>query len=79
MPANDPSIFMEFTKWLWGFLSLPLYFLFRKTNENAKNIADHKQHVAEKYVPKEDYRQDMTDIKGDLKTIIKTLGEKADR
>lgn len=78
MPTNDPNNF-ELIKWLWGVLSIPIVFLFKKISDNTKEVSEHRQHVAENYVPKEDYRMDMRDIKDDLKTIIDKMDKKADR
>lgn len=80
MPASsDPNSLLAFGQWLWTVLLVPFGLLFKKTGDNAKEIAGHKQHVAESYVPKEDYRMDMRDIKDDLKTIIQKIDRKADK
>jgi len=71
MPTSDPNNF-ELVKWAWGILAAPILYLF-------KAVSGHKQHVAEKYVSKDDFREDMRGIKGDLKTIIDKLDRKADK
>lgn len=79
MPSSDPSSLLELGNWLWTIVIGPFIFLFKKISKNTEELANHKQHVAENYVPKEDYREDMRDIKGDLKTIIEKIDRKADK
>lgn len=78
MPQSDPNNF-ELIRWLWGLLVFPLGYLFKKTGDNSKEISTHRQHIAENYVRKEDFREDMRGIKSDLKTIIDKLDRKADK
>ena len=51
--SNDP-ISLEFIKWLWGLLSIPLWFLFKKTGEASKDLAEHKLYAANTYVKNTD-------------------------
>jgi len=47
--VNDP-ISVEFMKWIWGLLVIPLGFLFTKTNKNTLDLSDHKLYAANNYV-----------------------------
>lgn len=76
--VTDPNNFSLF-QWLWGMLLLPLGFLFKRTNENTQHTNKVRQHMAENYVAKTDYREDAREIRADLKLIIAKLDRKADR
>ena len=44
-----------------------------------KSLMQHQMDVAEKYVRKDDYRADITEIKGMLDKIFNQLNQKADK
>jgi hypothetical protein len=44
-----------------------------------KSLMQHQMEVAEKYVRKDDYRADITEIKGMLDKIFNQLNQKADK
>ena len=65
--SNDP-ISLEFMKWLWGLLSIPLWFLFKKSGEASKDLADHKLYAANTYGKN-------TEIKDMENRILAAIGE----
>ena len=76
--VNDP-IGADFIKWMWGILSIPLWFLFKKTEEVLNDVAEHKLYAANNYVKHKELKE--TELRiiaaiSDLKDDIKNKADK---
>tara|TARA_R110002096_G_scaffold383180_1_gene577084 strand:+ start:91 stop:324 length:234 start_codon:yes stop_codon:yes gene_type:complete len=76
--ASDP-ISLEFLKWLWGLLSIPLYFLFNKVSDNHKNLSDHKLYAANTFVKNESLKEMEHRILDAISGVKDDLKNKADK
>lgn len=50
---------IEFIKYVWPIMSLPIMWLVKQVNELKKEHYETKVHAAESYVPRADYREDI--------------------
>lgn len=78
MMNNDP-ISIEFIKWMWSLLSIPLWFLFKKSSEISTALSNHKLYAANNYVKHSELKDMETRILaaiGDLKEDIKNKADK---
>lgn len=69
--------------WLIGLVTMVFGFLMKKihadVSDNTKDIQNLRNKVAEDYISKEDYREDMRDVKEMLKQIMHKIESKADK
>lgn len=86
MPQSDANMLTMVLEKLWWAFAFIFVWMRNQIIENRKatqkvkdSLQAHKLYLSESYVQKDEYREDMREIKGDLKTIISELSKKADR
>lgn len=76
--TNDP-ISLEFMKWLWSLLSIPLYFLFKRSGDLSTALADHKLYAANTYVKHSELKEMEARILAAIVDLKEDMKRKADK
>lgn len=66
-----------------GFVMLLAGYILRSTNRDINTLEErmsqHEKYSADTYIRRDDYRDDMAEIKAMLRTLLKKIDEKADK
>lgn len=75
---SDP-VSLEFLKWLWGLLMVPLWFLFKKSGEASKDLSEHKLYAANTYVKHTSLQETEARILSAIGGLKEEIKNKADK